>query len=483
MPTVSRPEHTLPEQYLVLVFQALRLRVVTAALRSVDVKFTDVDYKVYTDAAAHVLKGGSPYERHTYRYSPLVAYLCLPNLLGCPFFGKLLFCCIDLAIALLIEKGLWRIHEECRHSRQEEGGSTRGRRHNAISVAENMSSNISKSSSSSGEYPVHTFLLPWCCWLIHPVVATVSARGNADSIPCLFVLLTVDAVRSQRLLLSAVLYCLAVHVKLYPVIYGVPILLYMQEGEIPVYLTFLPHRPKGFLRQLFWGLVSAPVAALLLPFRACCFLLRNMGRRQWAFGLLSVFSCFAIGSLFYHLYGFPFVFESYLYHATRSDHRHNLSLFFYLLYLDSLAPLKTVTFVALNKVCTTQASCTAFTKLFGVEVLRFLPYFLWWLCLLPFAVAATDLKKKTITQAFVAMAIFQLACLLWLFFGYQLEFEGKPVFLKLMFASAIFTLSQLGLVVFFVLKIRSNDAGQKAKGSCVDVAGAAQVAALERKQV
>lgn len=27
-------------------------------------------------------------------------------------------------------------------------------------------------------------------------------------------------------------YCLAVHVKLYPVIYGVPILLYMQEGEI-----------------------------------------------------------------------------------------------------------------------------------------------------------------------------------------------------------------------------------------------------------
>ena len=101
-----------------------------------DVKFTDIDYKIYTDAAEQILKGDSPYDRHTYRYSPLVyvypsvatntnsnsmrnrnssrsnrvycvfcfrAYLCIPNLLGCPFFGKLIFCCMDMAIALLIE--------------------------------------------------------------------------------------------------------------------------------------------------------------------------------------------------------------------------------------------------------------------------------------------------------------------------------------------------------------------------------------------
>ena len=91
----------------------------------------------------------------------------------------------------------------------------------------------------------------------------------------------------------------------------------------------------------------------------------------------------------YFRYGWDFLHESYLYHVTRKDTRHNFSVYFYLLYLTESSPystllgiatflpqgallitqsfmfhrdpifasfINTVVFVALNKVCTSQVS-------------------------------------------------------------------------------------------------------------------------------
>lgn len=69
-----------------------------------NLKYTDIDYSVYNDGSRYVLEGGSPYERHTYRYTPILAYMMIPNILVFESFGKVVFSCIDILVSMVIEK-------------------------------------------------------------------------------------------------------------------------------------------------------------------------------------------------------------------------------------------------------------------------------------------------------------------------------------------------------------------------------------------
>jgi phosphatidylinositol glycan class M len=67
-----------------------------------EVKYTDVDYDVFSDGAELVWHGQSPFGRSTYRYTPILALLLTPNIWAHPAFGKLLFTIADLAVGVQI---------------------------------------------------------------------------------------------------------------------------------------------------------------------------------------------------------------------------------------------------------------------------------------------------------------------------------------------------------------------------------------------
>ncbi|EGR29811.1 hypothetical protein IMG5_148380, partial [Ichthyophthirius multifiliis] len=69
-----------------------------------NLKYTDIDYFVYSDAAKYVMEGKTPYDRHTYRYTPILSYLMIPNWVLYENFGKFLFIIYDILGGILIQK-------------------------------------------------------------------------------------------------------------------------------------------------------------------------------------------------------------------------------------------------------------------------------------------------------------------------------------------------------------------------------------------
>lgn len=155
------------------------------------VKFTDVDYHVFSDAARHVVDGRSPFLRPTYRYTPLLAILLALNHLLFYSFGKVVFVCCDLCVAFLIHQILAL------------RGVGRSKRTFSVSL-----------------------------WLLNPLTATVSSRGNAESILAVLVLLTLYLVMCKRLYLSGFFFGLAVHMKIFPVVYSLPLFLFIDDNYV-----------------------------------------------------------------------------------------------------------------------------------------------------------------------------------------------------------------------------------------------------------
>ncbi|KAH8913864.1 glycosyltransferase family 50 protein [Atractiella rhizophila] len=254
-------------------------------------KYTDIDYRVFTDAAYFLLHPqnlpqnatersfsfGDPYQRATYRYTPLLALLLTTNHLIHNSFGKFIFASCDLIIGYLIYKLLIK---------------------NVPVTDQKKRSKI--------------LWMVNLVWLWNPMIANISTRGSAESVLGVLVIGCLAAAETGRWNLAAIVLGVAVHFKIYPFIYASSLLSRIKREDD---LRKGRREENGLFARFF------------------CW------RQVW-FGIVSLTTFATLNGFMYSIWGYPFISHTYLYHLTRLDHRHNFSSYFYPIYLSFTKTLK-----------------------------------------------------------------------------------------------------------------------------------------------
>jgi len=242
------------------------------------IPYTDIDYFVFTDAARYVNDGRSPYDRETYRYTPLLAWLLIPTAWpGTAWFsfGKVLFAVADIVAG-------WLILLVLRSPPPFGGGMSTERALKYASI-----------------------------WLLNPMVATISTRGSSEGLLGVMVVALLWTVLNRKIALAGVLLGLAVHFKIYPFIYGVSIVWYLRPPS-----SNSKTRQSGFsIHHSLFNFFTKDRLLLLLT---------------------SLLTFLTLNVLMYLSYSTPFLTHTYLHHLTRIDHRHNFSPYNTLLHLSAI---------------------------------------------------------------------------------------------------------------------------------------------------
>lgn len=157
-------------------------------------KYTDIDYYVFTDAARFAVRGHSPYDRETYRYTPLLAWMLLPTTWSSTWFsfGKVIFAIGDVVTGWFIVLVL----------------------------------------RSSYKMDVEQALKFASIWLLNPMVATISTRGSSEGLLGVLVITLLWAITQRKISLAGVLLGLGVHFKIYPFIYAPSIIWWLDDEHL-----------------------------------------------------------------------------------------------------------------------------------------------------------------------------------------------------------------------------------------------------------
>uniref|UniRef100_A0AC35FPI6 GPI mannosyltransferase 1 n=1 Tax=Panagrolaimus sp. PS1159 TaxID=55785 RepID=A0AC35FPI6_9BILA len=356
------------------------------------VNFTDIDYKVFSDAAVNVANGRSPFDKPTYRYTPFLAWLLVP-VSQFPNFGKILFCAADIIVGWLLI--LLR------------------RRQNAKFV------------DSDGNIPSqydHVFDV-YALWLFNPFTMIISARGNADSLVCLSVLSTLYFLRQKQWITAAFIHGFAaIHLRIYPIIFLPSIFLHFMNLNTVT----------GFQDIVQWlGLMC------------------TVGLCYWFYGYKGLFE-----SLLYHFsrYDIRHNFSPYFYPLyLNANDPEMLKLIGFGAFIPQAAAviafafkysqdlefcwfLTTFAFVTLNKVSTSQ-------------------YFVWYLIYVPLISNSLNISNRKALQLLAGWFIGQV---IWLGFAYLFEFRGWNTLVFIWLSSLLFVAINFWIIISLIQRYQPS---------------------------
>ena len=425
----------LHKRYKVSLFIRYIIIIITEYLYyNYGVLYTDIDYHVFSDGAKHAAKFESPYERETYRYTPLLAILMIPNIKIWYPIGKFLLSTIDVGVGYLIEKLL----------RAQEKQLKEDRTFNEILKAENDEAYYNYAS---------------LFYLYNPLTIVICTRGSADCIITFLVLLSLIYLEKKKYYLSALIYGFAVHFKIYPIIYAPSLFLYL------LYKEFIQNKngpkelePIPFFQRIYHKIKSTIIMVFsnLFTKTALFFVIISSG----------VFFFFL--ALFYKLIGYKFLYEYLLYHLIRKDHRHNYSIFYYTIYLtydnDFSKYLSLITFLPQMILILSVTIflykdinlCLIVLTMIFVHFNKVITaqYFIWYLSLIPLIIHMNLLFGVKKLKAILLLTIWMIFEIIWNRYSHLLEYEGQNYFMSMWIVNILFFLTSCWIVREIIVNTR-----------------------------
>lgn len=472
-----------------------------------EVKYTDIDYKVFTDASRHILKGESPYDRHTYRYSPLVALILIPNITLHHSFGKILFSLLDIVVAILIRLIVRNTLVEYEHytgkSQNEQQKYPESKKLFSIKHRKRSRQSNKKFASQTQKYDAtnkgglnRTVNISMLVWLYNPLTIAIGTRGNCDSLAGFFVLLTLYTLQCRHwYFIAGVIHGISIHFRIYPIIYSLTYFMFLSkfafytlDGRKDKRNFARPIEQSGKLKPL--GNVENIIAEssslgghkmvsynakerkTIFKRKYLLYLVPNFDQLQLISGCISSLSF--LTWIFYELYSYNFLYEAYIYHLVRKDTRHNFSLYFYLQYLTAWVKnigiwqkvLMVLPQVVLILVFSVRYGLNKFSLNFSVLIQTIVmviynavltsQYFVWIMAIIPLCLWQIKMPGKSVVLLLIIWFAAQGA---WLLPAYLLEFQGQNTFLFIWIQSVSFfcaNIAVLGRLIMYFMPIKEK---------------------------